>query len=283
MSENEGRSPEPVPEGEPPSAPEPEPTSALESTQTEPEPEGPQAADGAAAAPAAAAAPPPPPPPTSEWTPPPAAAMSTPVPLGRLSDYPVVVDVPTDAGQNRLWGIPFVGLIIRAILVIPQVIVLWILAILTGFLFLISWIPILINGRQAGFIYTIMGGYLRLAIRVNLYVGLITGRYPPFGPSGEHTIDVTFDESERQNRLWGIPFVGVWVRLIILIPHYIVLALLGILVAFMFLVSWAPVLFTGRQADVIVRWVGGFERWALRVGAYSLLLTGKYPPFRLDN
>jgi hypothetical protein len=260
--------------------PEPEPTPAEAAAA---EPESAPAAETAAAAAAAAPAAPPPPATTSEWTPPPAAATSTPVPLSRLSDYPVVVDVPTDPGQNRLWGIPFVGLIIRAILVIPQIIVLWILAILIGFLFLISWIPILINGRQAGFIYTIMGGYLRLSTRVNLYVGLITGRYPPFGPGGEHTIDVTFDESERQNRLWGIPFVGVWVRLIILIPHYIVLTLIGIVVAFMFLVSWAPVLFMGRQADVIVQWIGGFYRWAVRVGAYSLLLTGKYPPFRLDN
>jgi Domain of unknown function (DUF4389) len=279
VSENEGRSPEQPPEGEPPSEPAPAATPEPTPAAAEPEPAPPSEA---AAAPAN---PPPPPPPatTSEWTPPPAAATSTPVPLSRLSDYPVNVEIPTDPGQNRLWGIPFVGLIIRAILVIPQIIVLWILAIVTGFLFLVSWIPILINGRQASFIYTIMGGYLRLATRVNLYVGLITGRYPPFGPGGEHTIDVTFDESERQNRLWGIPFVGVGVRLIILIPHYIVLTLLGIIVALMYLVSWAPVLFTGRQADVIVQWIGGFTRWSVRVGAYSLLLTGKYPPFRLDN
>jgi hypothetical protein len=279
VSENERRSPEQASDGEPLSEPEP---AAPESSSAQAEPE-PTPTEAAAAAAAAAPAAPPPPATTSEWTPPPAAATSTPVPLSRLSDYPVVVDIPTDPGQNRLWGIPFVGLIIRAILVIPQIIVLWILAILIGFLFLISWIPILINGRQAGFIYTIMGGYLRLSTRVNLYVALITGRYPPFGPGGEHTIDVTFDESERQNRLWGIPLVGVWVRLIILIPHYIVLTLIGIIVAFMFLVSWAPVLFMGRQADVIVQWIGGFYRWAVRVGAYSLLLTGKYPPFRLDN
>ena len=45
----------------------------------------------------------------------------------------------------------------------------------------------------------------------------MTGKYPPFGPGGEHTIDLTFDETEQQNRLWGIPFVGLLVRSILLI------------------------------------------------------------------
>lgn len=268
MSENEGRSPEPAPEGEPAAEPEPEP---------EPTP----AAEPAAAV--AASPPPPPPATTSEWTPPPAAATSTPIPLSRLSDYPVVIDVPTDPGQNRLWGIPYVGLIIRSVLVIPQFIVLWILGIITGLLTIVSWAPILIAGRQASFVYTIAGGYLRLSTRVAGYVLLLTGRYPPFGPGGEHSIDVTFDESDRQNRLWGIPLVGLWVRWIILIPHFLILALIGIVVAFMILVSWVPVLFLGRQADVIVQWIGGFYRWGVRVSAYALLLSGKYPPFRLDN
>ena len=292
MSENEGRSPEPAPEGQPPAEPQPEPeqSPAPESTRAEPEPEptpaAEPAAETAAAAAAVAAAPPPPPAPpatTSEWTPPPEAATSTPIPLSRLSDYPVVIDVPTDPGQNRLWGIPYVGLLVRSILVIPQFIVLWVLGIITGLLTIVSWAPILIAGRQASFVYTIAGGYLRLSTRVAGYVLLLTGRYPPFGPGGEHSIDVTFDESDRQNRLWGIPFVGLLVRWIILIPHFIVLMLIGIVVAFMILVSWVPVLFLGRQAEVIVQWIGGFYRWGVRVSAYALLLSGKYPPFRLDN
>jgi uncharacterized protein DUF4389 len=288
VSENEGRSPEPASEGEQPAEPEPEQSPPPESTQTEPEPEptpaAEPAAETAAAASAVAATPPPPSPATtSEWTPPPAAATSTPIPLSRLSDYPVVIDVPTDPGQNRLWGIPCVGLLVRSILVIPQFIVLWVLGIITGLLTIVSWAPILIAGRQASFVYTIAGGYLRLSTRVAGYVLLLTGRYPPFGPGGEHSIDVTFDESDRQNRLWGIPFVGLLVRWIILIPHFIVLMLIGIVVAFMILVSWVPVLFLGRQAEVIVQWIGGFYRWGVRVSAYALLLSGKYPPFRLDN
>ena len=51
----------------------------------------------------------------------------------------------------------------------------------------------------------------------------------------------------------------------------------------MSLITWIPVLVNGRTADWVVRWVGGFYRWFNRVYAYALLLTAKYPPFRLDD
>lgn len=210
------------------------------------------------------------------------AAQFEPRPLGG-PDYPVDVTLPRDKGQSRLWGIPFVGLLIRSFLAIPQVVVLIVLAVVMAVVLLINWLPVLVNGRQARFAYSVIGGYLRLSTRVAGYVLLLTGRYPPFGPGGEHPIEVTFDETDRQHRLWGIPLVGLWIRWILLVPHWIVLALLGIVVGVLNLVIWVPVLLNGRQAEVIVRWVGGYYRWAVRVYAYAFLLTGTYPPFRLAD
>lgn len=200
-----------------------------------------------------------------------------------MSDYPVNVTVPVDQGQNRLWGIPIFGIWVRGILVIPQAIILFFVAIAMAVVFLVSWIPILLNGRMASWGYTIVGGYLRLGARTALYVLLISGRYPPFGLTGDSPIDVVVDEAEQQNRLWGIPFLGIGLRAILLIPHFIVLWLLGIGVGLLVIVSWIPVLLNGRQADSIVSFGGGYYRWAARVASYALLLTGKYPPFRLGE
>jgi hypothetical protein len=211
-----------------------------------------------------------------------AAAQADPRPLGGPG-YPVDVSFPWDKGQSRLWGIPLVGLVVRSFLVIPQLVVLIVLAFVMYLVLLVNWIPILVTGRQAGFAYSFIGGYLRLSTRVAGYVLLLTGRYPPFGPGGEHPIDVTFDRGDRQNRAWGIPVVGLWIRWILLIPHWIVLALISIAVALLILVSWVPLLMNGRQADLIIRWIGGFYRWAIRVSAYAFLLTDRYPPFRLED
>jgi hypothetical protein len=94
---------------------------------------------------------------------------------------------------------------------------------------------------------------------------------------------VRYDEGVRINRLWGIPILGYIVRSIILIPHYILLWLLGFVVAFLLLFMWVPVLILGRQSDLMYTMVGGFYRWTLRVTAYFLMMVDRYPPFSLGE
>jgi cobalamin synthase len=199
-----------------------------------------------------------------------------------VSDHPVQVVYAPDPGQSRLWGIPLIGLLVRAILVIPQAIVLTILGYAIGLGLLVSWIPILLTGRMPRLGYTLFGGYLRLSTQVTVYTLLMTGSYPPFWLRGEHAATVTFDETEVQNRLWGIPVAGLVVRWVLLIPHFLALLVLGIVVAILTLVTWVPILLNGRTGDWVVRWIGGTYRWAARVFAYALLLTEHYPPFSLD-
>jgi hypothetical protein len=47
----------------------------------------------------------------------------------------------------------------------------------------------------------------------------------------------------------GIPFIGVLVRWIALIPHFLVLIVLGIVVGILVLFTWVPVLLNGRTAE----------------------------------
>ena len=72
-------------------------------------------------------------------------------------------------------------------------------------------------------------------------------------------------------------------RAIVLIPHFIVLWVLGILTFFLAIVVWVPVLLLGRQADVIYTIVGGSYRWQLRTMAYLFMMVDKYPPFSLGE
>lgn len=94
-------------------------------------------------------------------------------------------------------------------------------------------------------------------------------------------VRLIFDETQGIGRLWGIPGIGVAVRMLLLIPHFIVLWLLGIAAAVLMYFTWIPVLFTGRQADLVYQIVGGYLRWTTRLTSYLYLLNSGYPPFSL--
>jgi len=211
------------------------------------------------------------------WQPPPAYPLAP-------DAYPVNVSYDRAARINRLWGIPALGYVVRAILLIPHFILLWLIGILAALMTLVTWIPVLLLGRFPGWGYRWIGGLMGWATRVQAYLGLMTPTYPPFSLSGEgHPVSVRFDEGVRINRLWGIPVLGVLIRAILLIPHFIVIWLLAILVAFLWLFTWLPVLVLGRQADVVYTIIGGWTRWYFRVIAYLMLMVDRYPPFSLGE
>ena len=80
---------------------------------------------------------------------------------------------------NRLWGIPFVGFVVRILFVLPQLIVLSVAAALVALSLLVLWIPILVSGRYPGWAISFYGAVLRYGIRVAAYLLLLPLPYPP--------------------------------------------------------------------------------------------------------
>ena len=97
--------------------------------------------------------------------------------------------------------------------------------------------------------------------------------------SGGYPIVLSKGRPLAVNRFWAIPIVGILVKAIILIPHFIVLYVLGIVVAICQLVIWIPVLFTGEYPQWAFQLVSGYTLWSIRVYSYLLGLIDAYPPF----
>jgi Domain of unknown function (DUF4389) len=206
-----------------------------------------------------------------------AQAPAAPAPGG----YPIQLTVTQERDLNRWWGIPFFGVMVRFILAIPHLVVLWLLGICLYIWFILGWIPILLLGRVPGIAVKLLSEYIQRGTRVMGYAAfLMPGGYPPLEPGASSPVNVQFSfESLEINRLWGIPLFGLLVRFIFAIPHFIVLSIAGILIYLSMIVLWIPILLMGRYPGWAASLYGGFMRYAVRVGAYVLLLPVPYPPF----
>jgi hypothetical protein len=71
----------------------------------------------------------------------------------------------------------------------------------------------------------------------------------------------------------------VFFRILLLIPHLVVLTLYGIIACIVIVIAWFAALFTGRVPDGLHGFIAGYTRYYLRVLAYGSILADPFPPF----
>ena len=206
--------------------------------------------------------------------------------------YPVSISVePAIANRNRLTTA------FRFILAIPHLILVGgvglgiashrdsgttiggeggLLGVVTFFLAIVSWFTIVFAGTHIAGIRQFTLFYMRWRVRALSYFMLLEDSYPPFGDAPYPASLEVVDPTGPRDRL------TVGLRLLMAIPHYIVLTfiLLGWLITT--IVAWFIILITGSYPQGLYDFGVGALRWLLRVEAYLLLLVDEYPPFSLD-
>jgi hypothetical protein len=90
-------------------------------------------------------------------------------------------------------------------------------------------------------------------------------------------IEVCFAGPAEQRR------VTVLFRLILIIPQFFFLGLVGIAAEVVMFLGWFGALFTGRLPEFAADFLSGVLRYQARVNAYHLLMTDQYPPFSLED
>ncbi len=209
--------------------------------------------------------------------------------------YPVRVDAALDPHLSRwLW-------LVKWLLLVPHWLALALLWTFALVLLPVVGVCIAVTGRYPTGLFAFEVGVLRWTWRVQHYGygALGTDRYPPFTlaalPGDAAHLDV--DRPGHLSRwLWLVKWV-------LAVPHLVVVGVFvggglwavgrtgaddgswaaGGLVGLLVLVAGVVLLVRGRYPVGIYDLVLGLDRWAIRVAAYLLLTTDRYPPFRLDT
>jgi hypothetical protein len=193
------------------------------------------------------------------------------------STYPVALTLTPPVTSNRVWAIPLIGAFVKWIILIPHFIILYVLNLAVGLCLLVIWAFVLFSGRYPDWGFALVAGYLRWTTRLALYFLGISDEYPSF--SMEAPGDIYIERPATSSRFFAIPLIGFLVRIILLIPHAIVVYVLYLVVLVCQLVIWIPVLFTGHYPGWAYTLNTGTVLWYTRVAAYGLGLTDRYPPF----
>jgi hypothetical protein len=88
-----------------------------------------------------------------------------------------------------------------------------------------------------------------------------------------HPIQVVVTDDLKRNR------VTVFFRLLLVIPHYIVLTLWSIVAEIAIIIAWFAALITGRVPAGLHNFIASWLRYTTHVYAYLGLLADPYPPF----
>jgi hypothetical protein len=120
-----------------------------------------------------------------------------------------------------------------------------------------------------------MTKWLRFIVSAYAYLSLLTDRLPN---------DTSSNELRFEVRPTGEPSVGqALLRIILVIPHLIVLGLLGIVAVVLTVIAAIMILVQESYPDSIYNFLRGWVRWHARVIAYLASLADEYPPFAFDT
>ena len=195
--------------------------------------------------------------------------------------YPHLV-VHTNPHPSKLLAFPFLGLLIKLILLIPV----WLWFIVLSLVYLFYWIVlpfyILFTGKYWNSAYNFTVGLLKLSTKTYLYIGGITDKYPGFKLNDGGIFELKIEKPHAPRRLLSFPLLGFAIRMILMIPYYIFgnVLMYGSYVAVF--VSWFIVLFKGKYPESLHEFISDTIRVSNAITAYLTYMSDDYPSFMIS-
>ncbi|WP_372791297.1 DUF4389 domain-containing protein [Paraconexibacter sp.] len=184
--------------------------------------------------------------------------------------YPISYSVPFVEPRSRLTTF------FRYLLAFPHFFMAAFVGIGAFFAVVAAWFAIVFTGRYPAGLYGFNAGFLRYLGRVNGYISLATDAYPPFslGEDADYPIQVQVAPAlEQYDRIKTL------LRIILLIPVYVIAYALQIVQMVASVISWFWIVVTGKQNDGLHSAILLGLGYNVKAYGYYMLLTETWPPF----
>jgi hypothetical protein len=196
-----------------------------------------------------------------------------PVPVPDVDEplqHPIRLVVTDDLQRSRL------TVFFRLLLAIPHFVWVALWGIAVWFAVLAAWVVGIFTGRVPEGLHGFIASYLRYLTHVYAYSTIAADPFPAFSGAAGDPVDVEIAPAVEQSRL------VIFFRLLLAIPAWIVLAVLGYVAQVVAFLAWLYALVTGRLhvglRDVLAYWL----RYNAQTFGYVCLLTQRYPTFSDD-
>lgn len=197
-----------------------------------------------------------------------AAVATTPV-----GAYPVQVEADLLPEYSRFMPL------IKWLLLIPQYIVLFFLAVGAVFVIFIAFFAILFTGKFPKGMWDYLVGVHRWSLRVSAYQLYISDKYPAYSmeerPEDTVRLHAVYPESVERWR----PFVA-W---LLIIPYFFVAILIAWVGSICSFIAFFTILFTKKIPDGIFDVIRISLVWQMRASFYNYWLSTEYPPLEWDE
>lgn len=177
-------------------------------------------------------------------------------------------------GRNRLTTF------FRYFVAIPWQIVMFLYGFVASFAIFIAWFALVFTGRYPEGLYNFVGGYVRMAGRVNAFTYLLTDEYPPFNGEDDPAYPVRVGIAEPLDKYSR---VKVFFRYFLGIPVMLLAFVHSIILMVVTFIAWFAIMFTGRHPEGLFGPARSAAAYLTRSSAYFALLTEDWPPFSLEE
>lgn len=207
--------------------------------------------------------------------------------------YPLAVEIQPPERQRRLVTL------FKLVLVVPALLIALVLGgiglatagnggLVVGWGFgvagvaaFLAWFAALARGRMPDGLRDAIVYAIGYGAQLSAYSFSLTDRYPTSDPNAhvargdlpEHPVRLILGDDGRRSRL------TVFFRLLLAIPHLIIVVLWGYLMYLVGFLNWICALVTGRLPEPLHRFTSAYVRYLVQVQAYVGLVANPFPGF----